>query len=73
MGVMCTSESENANFRTHCPLEQIQTIAFSLEEEMIHSKCMPWARLTAALFKVLKLLLSNADFTHSALEPCLQF
>lgn len=73
MGVTCTSESEDANFRTHSPLEQIQTIAFTLEEETIHSKCMPWARHTAALFEVLKLLLSNADFIHSALEPCPQF
>lgn len=38
---VCTSESEDANFRTHSPLEQIQAIAFSFEEEMIHSRCMP--------------------------------
>lgn len=35
MGVVCTSESANVNFKAHSPLEQIQIIAFSFEKEMI--------------------------------------
>lgn len=33
--LVCTSESEDVNFRAHSSLEQIQIIAFSFEKEMI--------------------------------------
>ena len=62
--LVCTSESEDVNFRAHSPLEQIQMTAFSFEKDMVEftPDACPEPDLTAALSKVLKLLLSNADF-----------
>lgn len=62
--LVCTSESADVNFRAHSPLEQIQMTAFSFEKDMIDftPDACPEPDLTAALSKVLKLLLSNADF-----------
>lgn len=71
MLLVCTSESANVNFSAHSPLEQIQMIAFSFEKDDFTPNACPEPDLTAALSKVLKLLLSDADFfTLSALEPC---
>lgn len=70
--LVCTSESANVNFRAHSPLEQIQIIAFSFwgRNDFTPNAC-PEPDLTAALSRVLKLLLSDADFSiYSALEPC---
>lgn len=70
--LVCTSESEDVNFRAHSAPEQIQNYGFFFwERNDFTPVACPEPDLTAALSKVLKLLLSNADFfRHSALEPC---
>lgn len=52
---VCTSESEDVNFGTHSPLEQLQIMAFSFEEEIILSSCMPWARPHCCTFQGAKI------------------